>query len=243
MPKPNRFILALSIAAAVFIAIAGGITIALRNAGSWLVVSDKSPESIDMLFTFGGDIDRYTFSKKIAGAHPEAFWAISVGYIPMFDTLTVAAVVRRNTVMEGFDTARIIVNDTCTSTGAEITVLTDLVSIALGRAVPELSEKASAEDSLWHEEKTRLCRWFSERQADTLDIALVSHPYHMRRIKMLVARNMDLPIRIHMLPVPLCGCANRFARARKWWRDEEDASFVISELIKIAYYFTVRDHR
>jgi|GEM_PF-742979 len=225
-----------AVIAVVLCAAAAGL-FALRRAGSWLAASDPQPPSLDMIFSFGGEVERYTYGKKLARKYPCAFWAISLGYVPVFDTLTLATIVRRNAALEGFDTARILVNDTCTSTGSEIELMSDLIRCALCKNTPILPDSASPWDSLWYAEKQRLFRWFSSRPVDSLDIGLVSHPFHMRRIKMLASLlTRDEPVRIYMLPVPWCGCTAEKSRPIRWWRSEKDASFVISELVKIAYY-------
>jgi uncharacterized SAM-binding protein YcdF (DUF218 family) len=216
---------------------------ALHEAGPWLVASDPEPDSLDMLFTFGGDLDRYYHSKTIMRRHPDAFWVISVGSFPVFDTLTLATIARRNTALGGFDTSRIIVNDTATSTGAEITILHALIRLALGKSAPVLAVGAPRTDSLWFDQQHVLRSYFAAHlPADSvLDIGLVSHPFHMRRIKLLArAATQGLPVRLHLLPVGHDSDIRAYLRRRRWWRSETHAAFVISEYIKLAYYFTMR---
>jgi hypothetical protein len=217
--------------------------LAFRNAGVWLAVSNPPPPSVDLLFTFGGDAYRYSFGKKIFKKYPGVFWNISVGYFPVFDTTTLATVARRDAALSGLDTSRIIVNDTCTSTGAEIEVLAALANFALHRQKPRLRDGAGHYDSLWYAQTLKFEQWFRDKNIDTLRIALVSYPYHMRRIRMVALRGLKgMPVKLFMLPTPFCACASQRRSGPRWWRNESDATFVISEYIKIAYYFTIRHH-
>jgi uncharacterized SAM-binding protein YcdF (DUF218 family) len=211
---------------------------AVRNLGQWLIIRNPLPEKLDLLFTFGGEPRRYDHSKDLFERYPDSFWAISVGYFPVFDTIGLDEIVRRNAAIEGLDTSRIIINDTCRSTGAEIRIFADLVDIALGKD----SATAADSSSMWQKEKQRFSRWIQNRSLpDTLHIGLISHHYHTRRIKMLFGRRIkNRPVVFYMLPVPYTDNMHRFFRKRKWWRHESDGSFVISEAIKLIYYFTLR---
>ena len=224
-----------SLAAALAVIILAAICV--RNLGPWLIIKDAAPQSVDMLFSFGGEVERYTHSKDLFKKYPESFWIISIGKFPVFDTITLAEIVRRNAELEGLDTSRIIVNDTCRSTGAEIHILANLVDIVLSGDT--LAQGSDSSD--WFLNKKRFARWFLRRNIDTLHIGLVSHHYHTRRIKMLFGRAIKgRPVKYYMLPVPYTDDTYEFFCNRKWWTHESDASFVISEAIKILYYLTLR---
>jgi hypothetical protein len=49
-----------------------------------------------------------------------------------------------------------------------------------------------------------------------------------------------MPVRIHMVPVQKNTSSRNSGISRKWWKNERDASIVIYEYIKIAYYFSIR---
>lgn len=214
-----------------------------RGVGGWLAVSDPYPPKLDMLFTFGGETDRYSFSRTLFRKYPDCFWMISLGPFPVFDTLKFTTLVKRSIAYEGFDTSHVIVNDTCTSTGSEINILDYAIGLALHEYKISLPENASSYDSLWYQQHTLAEKWFESRKDSVLEVGLVSHPFHMRRITLLANRiDRKGRVRFHALPVPYFGDMNTFLKKRKWWRYEKDVSFVVSELVKIVYYFTIRDH-
>ncbi len=224
-----------------FVAIAAA-TIAFRNLGSWLVVSDPLPPSLDIIFTFGGDPERYEHSKELARRYTRAFWIISTGKIPVFDTLTMGEIVRRSVAYEGFDTLRVLVDDTCSSTGAELNLLASLLSPVLESAENSNAPHPDLSDTTAASAYDRFGLWLSRTNRDTLHVGLVSAHYHTRRIKMLANRWLKNDrIVFHILPVPYGEDTNRSYCQRHWWRYDTDASFVFSEIIKLAYYFTVRD--
>jgi uncharacterized SAM-binding protein YcdF (DUF218 family) len=214
---------------------------AIFQAGPWLVAKSKTPDSLDMIFTFGGDIDRYEYSKSLVNKYPEAFWVVSTGNFPVFDTILLSDIVRRNAVMNGFDDSKFMVNDSCTSTGSEINVLKEILKTESRGIILPLDSNAGKYDSLWHMEKQRMSAWFLKHPADTIDLALVSDAYHTRRIKLWAGLQLkDMPVRIHMMPVPKDTSGPNSVNIKRWWKNEKDASLVINEYIKILYYFTLR---
>jgi hypothetical protein len=231
-----------TIVAAVAVVITVVSVVVFRNLGPWLVVCDPLPESLDLIFTFGGDPERYELSKTFFRRYPEAFWIISVGRFSVFDTLTLGQVVARNAAFEGLDTTRILVDDTCSSTGAEINVLIALLHRALRLPAAAQPDSTVQTDAAHLSQQQRFDAWFSRHRRDTLDIGLVSHHYHTRRIDMVAHRAMKHePVRLHVFAEPYADDIRARVRKRRWWRHDSDATFVFSELVKLAYYFTVRE--
>jgi uncharacterized SAM-binding protein YcdF (DUF218 family) len=71
----------------------------------------------------------------------------------------------------------------------------------------------------------------------TLDIGLVSSPYHMRRIKIMASRHIGNDhLRLHLLPVPLDEYQWSRDTFRYWWRSNYITSLSLLELVKIGYY-------
>lgn len=75
---------------------------------------------------------------------------------------------------------------------------------------------------------------------NTLSIGLVSSPYHMRRIKLMVERQFkEHKINFYFLPVPL----QRYKWTEKmfqyWWKTGSISRVVISEFQKIIYFILI----
>ena len=68
------------------------------------------PKSLDVIFTFGGDETRVTYSKSLFLQNPLAEWVISHDNKKVVHTLA----------KQGLDTSRIILVDTCKTTVAEV---------------------------------------------------------------------------------------------------------------------------
>jgi hypothetical protein len=233
--------------AAVFLLLAvctaAGIS-AFRNAARWLIVCDRPPPSLNILLAFGGDAERYLHSRQLLARYPDAFWIISTGYFPVFDTITLVHIISTDLLNAGIDTSRVLVNDTCQSTGGEIDLLRDLAGCALDpmRPLQPPADTLSLKARLLYRQKLRMAEWFRHHPIDSvLNIGLVSHPYHMRRIRLLVKRGLsDTRLRFFYLPM---GCTDEtidYSHLRKWWKYETDMSFIIGEYIKMLYYSTIR---
>lgn len=88
--------------------------VALRNAGTWLVVSDPMPERLDVLFSFDGDRRRHAYALSLARRFPESMLLLS-----------------RHGGREGLasllsgkdDGKRVYIVDTCSSTLSEVKYL------------------------------------------------------------------------------------------------------------------------
>ncbi|MFP4164356.1 MAG: YdcF family protein [Chitinispirillaceae bacterium] len=187
----------------------------LLNAGSWLLVSDPLPERLDVVFTFGGENARVRYSKELMKKHLEAHWFLSdykFGYTRLLRK-------------DGYNMKRVSHTDTCSNTLSEVAVLDYWVRS--GEAYRR--SRGSEADSV---------QFIHQSGAASLQVGLVSSPYHMRRIQMMVDRT-DLKGRVqfHFLPVPM----NRYDydrdMFRKWWKYKNVRRVVISELQKIVYFW------
>ncbi|MFP4014680.1 MAG: hypothetical protein ACLFVQ_11380 [Chitinispirillaceae bacterium] len=188
----------------------------LLNAGSWLLVSDPVPERLDVVFTFGGEGVRVKYSRELMERYTGAHWFISdykFGYTRLL---------RR----DGYDMERVSYTDTCSSTLSEVTVLNFWVRSGEAR---RQSAGNAAQDSV---------HFVSRSASSPLHVGLVSSPYHMRRIKMMVNRTdlHDL-VKFHYLPVPMERYSYNEQMFRKWWKHKSVMRLVISELQKITYFW------
>ena len=95
------------------IVLAATAWLVFKNLALWLIVSDPVPQSLDALFTFGGENTRVTYSKSLFLKNPHALWVISSDNKKIIQTLG----------KNGLDTTRILLVDTCSSTSSEISFL------------------------------------------------------------------------------------------------------------------------
>jgi uncharacterized SAM-binding protein YcdF (DUF218 family) len=172
-----------------------------KNLASWLIVSDPVPQSLDVIFTFGGEDSRTIYSKSLFLKNPHPLWIISSDNKKLAKTLG----------KEGFDTSRIRIVDTCTSTFAEISFLKNQIADFV---------KTSGNSGI----------------AGLPTIGLVSNWYHMRRIKLTASRKIPKELcKLLYFSVPLSkNESSRFLGA--WWKDDNVRSIVCSEWWKILYY-------
>lgn len=70
-------------------------------------------------------------------------------------------------------------------------------------------------------------------QKDLKSAIVVSSPYHMRRVRMTFNKVISDDIKLAFHPVPW----EMSNLKKKWWTDESSIDFVISEYIKLGYYF------
>jgi len=94
-------------------------------------------------------------------------------------------------------------------------------------------------------EVNALAQWVDQNKpvsdsGSTISIGLVSSPYHMRRIKMMINRRFkDKNIKFHYLPVPLKQYKWTSEMVQNWWKTSEVSKVVFIELQKIVYYFLI----
>jgi uncharacterized SAM-binding protein YcdF (DUF218 family) len=172
-----------------------------KNLASWLIVSDPVPQSLDVIFTFGGEDSRTIYSKSMFLKNPHALWIISSDNKKLAKTLG----------KEGFDTSRIRIVDTCTSTFAEISFLKNQIADFV---------KTSGNSG----------------KAGLPTIGLVSNWYHMRRIKLTASRKIpkDQGVLLYLCVPP--SKSEWTIINKKWWRQKTLPSIVFSEWWKILYY-------
>ena len=198
---------------ALLVSLLGVAAVILSRAGSWLAVADPMPPRIDVIFTFGGENVRVSYSRELMRRFPHAHWVISD------HTRRYARLLQR----QGFDMSRVTILDTCRYTISEVKGLADWLAGQRATAPDHAGGTASAD---------------SEREADLtmrpLHIALVSNPMHMRRIKLIAETTFrDPAIRLHCLPVP----AERYGWTRRsidrWWETRALRTWVWLETAKI----------
>ncbi len=188
----------------------------LVYAGKWLLVENPVPDKLDVVFTFAGDGARVNYSRELMGRNPAAHWLLSDyknGY---------ARLLRK----DGFDMNRVSSVDTCSSTQSEVAVLDSWIKT--GKI-----EKALM---LSHNDGSKTIP-ASYGKSQILHVGLVSSPYHMRRIQMMVNwTDLRDSVQFYYLPVPL----DRYNWNRKmfgsWWKHKNLRTIVISELQKIGYF-------
>lgn len=173
-----------------------------RNFGSWLIVSDTMPDSLDVILTFAGETQRVSYSKELTARFPQAKWVLS-DYKNGYERIL------RN---DSYDMSRVFAVDTCTNTRSEANMFMQWLG----------SHAASI------------------HSGGKVRVGLVSSPYHMRRIQLIMERmkghdNYDL----YYLPVPLDRYKWTPRMFRKWWRSEDVSRVVVSEAQKMAYYLFV----
>ena len=191
------------------IVIAGTGWFVFKNLALWLVVSDPMPKSLDVIFTFGGEDSRVTYSKSLFLQNQRAEWVLSYNNKKKIHSLA----------QEGFDTSRIVLVDTCSSTNSEISFLNNWIA--------GFVKKRSAHDNKVSQvsDKTGLPK-----------IGLVSNWYHMRRITLIASRRLPKKLcTVLYFSVPLS--KNELAKiSNNWWKDKIVSSIVYSEWWKILYY-------
>jgi|WetSurMetagenome_2_1015567.scaffolds.fasta_scaffold00022_36 uncharacterized SAM-binding protein YcdF (DUF218 family) len=180
--------------------------------GLWLVVSDPLPPSIDAYFTFASDNERIIYSKLLYNRYPQAVWVLSY---PRQKIL-------KRFWKQGLDTSRVIVVDTCLNTSSEAACIVNWANEALRDTSSEPARRLRTTGS------------FSPGRG--IKIGLVSSPYHMRRIKILVeGKHPDKRTEFFFLPVPFRLCLVKRNDYENWWSNKYLAPVVWAETGKIAY--------
>jgi hypothetical protein len=114
---------------------------------------------------------------------------------------------------ESYDMSRVSVVDTCKNTLSEVHTLLNWID-------KKDSSMLKSKDSVVY-------------------VGLVSGPYHMRRIKMMIEKNLpEQHVRFFFLPVPLERYKWTDDMFKKWWKSPVFNS-VTSEITKIIYFFLV----
>lgn len=184
--------------------------------GTLLAVNDPVPQRLDVIFTFGGENERVSYSRKLMQQFPDAHWVLS-DYYHFF-----SHILQR----DGFAMTRVSFLDTCANTLSEVHGLWDWI--------------AGHEDSLYKSKNT-LVRETSglNKPPVTLSVGLVSNPFHMRRIKFMAQTVFsNTPVTLYCLPVPLDQYHWKSQDVLFWWQSKTTRSWVLSEIGKLlAFWF------
>lgn len=202
-----------------------------RGLGNWLVVDNPVPAHIDVIFTFGGESVRDTYSRELATAHPEAVWVVSTWS---------AAAKSRNLSQSEFDSRKVVIVDTCKSTWSELLYLRSFIggyrshlatirraqaeNDSLRALLAELELVSPLSDTTISDSATApaaepVAAITTPRDSSRLTIALVSSPYHMRRIKVAAVRLLnDRTLDIVYTPVPVSRYPADFTDYKHWWK-------------------------
>lgn len=211
MTPPDRAQIA---GAALVLALTVAGILMYRGLATWLVVSSSVPEKVDVIFTFGGENVRDSYSRALAEMHPEAAWVLS--------TYSSSAEARALSRSE-FDTSKVTLVDTLRNTWEELRFLRAWLA-----AHPPAAPAAQSSDS------TAVS---PAPPAGPRKVLLVSGPYHMRRIKIGVVRLLnDRTLEFAYAPVPFELYNQSATTYRFWWRDKSLARLVKLEFVKALYY-------
>jgi hypothetical protein len=114
---------------------------------------------------------------------------------------------------ENYDMSRVSIVDTCTNTLSEVKTLTMWIN--------QNTSSLYSHDSVIY-------------------VGLVSGPYHMRRIEMMINKNLPQQhVHFFYLPVPLDRYKWTYSTFKKWWESSSISEIVISEIKKIFYFFLI----
>jgi uncharacterized SAM-binding protein YcdF (DUF218 family) len=204
---------------AIYASLLGGAAGLLSKVGPWLAVSDPIPARIDVIFTFGGENIRISYSRDLMRRFPQAHWVIS-DYGHRYTRLL---------ERQGFDMSRITILDTCRYTISEVKRLADWLK-RQSVAPPNHADGVNPADPQSQAALTMR----------PLHIALVSNPLHMRRIKLIAEKTFrDPAILLHCLPVP----AERYGWTRhsigRWWETRTLRTWVWLETAKIITFWAL----
>lgn len=193
-----------------------------RGLGEWLVIEDELPERVDVIFTFGGETVREQYSRELMDTHPGAIWVNST-----FD-----AEVRSRQLDPSIDTSRLVLVDSLEDTWGEVRFIRGWLLDRLAATDPP-SDTAQPEPG----EPTPGGPTSDLAPPNSLNVALVSGPYHMRRIRTAAVRMIsDDRIDLYYTPAPRSRYPFAHDAYRYWWRDKTLSNIVKSECVKTVYY-------
>jgi hypothetical protein len=184
------------------------------KAGTWLIVNEPVPAHLDVLFTFGGENARVTYSRGLMERLTGTRWVLS-DYFHQYSRIL---------SREGFAMSRVAIVDTCRYTISEVKGLAGW----LNDNKNVLVRSTAAHDTAGP----------PETAVTQIRVGLVSTPFHMRRIKFMVEDVLrDTAFHCYYLPVPVerYGWTNRDLRL--WWRSKAIRTWVVSETGKLLWYW------
>jgi uncharacterized SAM-binding protein YcdF (DUF218 family) len=100
----------LFIAAAALLPVVFVIGFTACHLGTWMLVSDSPPSTLDYIFTFGGERAREVYAAEMMKRYPDALWLCSSNRKQQKAMLASCY---------GMDTSRVVVVDTCSNTHSE----------------------------------------------------------------------------------------------------------------------------
>ena len=207
----------LSIIAAVVVPVLGAAFFLFCRVGVWLAVADPVPSHLDVIFTFGGENARVAYSRELMDRYPQARWVLS-DYFHRYSRIL---------SRDNFDMSRVAIVDTCRYTLAEVKGLGDWLR-RHGRQsapVPPVSDDAASP---------------ARQTILPLRVALVSSPFHMRRIKSITTHAFpNSSYMFYYLPVPLERYGWTQHDVTWWWRTRAIRTWVGSEIGKLLAYWTL----
>jgi uncharacterized SAM-binding protein YcdF (DUF218 family) len=84
-----------------------------------------------------------------------------------------------------------------------------------------------------YSEAVRLKEFIAESPDPIHSVILVSDPFHMRRARWAYRQVLGGQVTLQMAPVPF----EQSLYQRRWWSDSESREMVLSEYVKILYYY------
>jgi len=183
--------------------------------GRWLAVNDPVPSHLDVLFMFGGENARFSYSRELTERFPGAQWVMSDNFRQYARVLS----------REGFDMSRVTVLDTCRYTLSEVKALAGWLRDNMDALV-----RAAAHDTA--------AKQGTPGRPSQVRVGLVSSPCHMRRIKFMAKDAVhDTAFNFSYLPVPLERYGWTPDDLRLWWTKKSLRSWVSSETVKLLWYW------
>jgi hypothetical protein len=215
------------------------------NLGTWLVVDDPLPKNLDVIFSFGGADERAPYAYELACKYPGSQLIVS-GYNRADEKKKMAKL--------GADTGKIVFIDSCKSTWAETGFLESWVKNNVSHVTPNVSRLTSnvprstsnvlrptsnvslSSNVSRPTSNVSFTSNVSRQTSNVYFIGLISSPYHMRRIKMMMTRRNYKNIIPYYLPVPRERYLKYHYDYKKWWKNKDLKTFVIQEIGKITYF-------
>lgn len=173
----------------------------------WLVVNDPVPPRLDVLFMFGGENARLTYSRELTERFPCARWVMSDNFRQYARVLS----------RDGFDMSRVVVLDTCHYTLSEVTTLAGWL-----RDNRNTLMSAAAHDTAVKQVRVGL-------------VSSPCHMRRIKFMVHDVIR--DTAFKFSYLPVPLERYGWTPENVRHWWKVKALRTWVISETGKLLWYW------
>jgi len=181
------------------------------NAGSWLLLHDKPPERLDVIFTFSENPLRDIYSRELARQHPSAIRIICAADWRLKGTTKDAYF--QKFVDGPEDSARTIYNDSLQSTFIETLFLKKCLLDIIAKNNHQLSSQTDS----------------------VINVGLVSNIFHLRRIHLLTKRLTHLKnVNYFCLAVPDSMEWVHYGAYKRWWKSPETTKCVLREWPRIA---------